>query len=266
MNSQQKASLAFERKKYKKAADLYQLLMKQEPDNAQYHENLADCYYQLGRLEVAFAETGIALEKNPDLARSHSIRGSIYFRQKRYEDCEREEKKAIELDPARNEPYRVLAGIATANKDQIESIRILREALQFNPEDWKLHWHLGWVYMRTKQYKDATHETQLVYQSHPSFSTLLESLMLYESIYRQWMLLALGVILFLGPLLFRLIYFLPILIIFVVYFVTLGVYQLRNGYKPAGRLRFFALILTIIGYFLIFLSIPSPINLKKQAI
>ena len=35
MNSQQKASLAFERKKYKKAADLYQLLMKQEPDNAQ---------------------------------------------------------------------------------------------------------------------------------------------------------------------------------------------------------------------------------------
>jgi TolB-like protein len=94
----------------KKASEYLEQAVAKDPNFAQAHAILADCYFLSATDEyrtrsmseaaaLAEASAARALELDPDNAEAHTVKAGIYVGQRQFDDAAREFRRAIELKP-----------------------------------------------------------------------------------------------------------------------------------------------------------------------
>lgn len=85
--------------KYAEAEAEYRKALAAEPNNADYHNGLADALDSQHKYQEAEAEARKAIELNPAKAAYHNTLGGVLFALDRLEEAEAEVRKAVEIEP-----------------------------------------------------------------------------------------------------------------------------------------------------------------------
>ncbi|AUC60241.1 Glycosyl transferase, family 2:TPR repeat:TPR repeat [Cyanobacterium sp. HL-69] len=96
------ASLAYQRKEYLKAIELYQECLKIKPDFPLVYYNLGLCYKALGRNFKAISAYQTAIKLNPTDAYSYQNLGLLLYRQAQYEESQQALQQAVMLHRQQN--------------------------------------------------------------------------------------------------------------------------------------------------------------------
>ena len=115
------AKMYFKKEDFQNAVELYEILIKNDPNNYENTFNLAMAYKNNGQYGKA--------------------KGTYY--------------KAIELNPNSTESYFNLAYLCFNDNDAKGAIECYKKVLKINPDDWETMYFLSLAYMQDKNYKDG---------------------------------------------------------------------------------------------------------------
>jgi tetratricopeptide (TPR) repeat protein len=162
-----KAIQAYNRENYTKAEALLRQLVKEEPENALYHDQLGVTLNEMKRYEEAEAESRRAVELEPENAGYHDQLSTTLHEMKRYEEAEAEERRAVELEPE-NAFYHDQLGVTLLEMKRYEEAEAEeRRAVELEPENALYHDHLGVTYNWMKRYPEAEAEARLAVELEP---------------------------------------------------------------------------------------------------
>ena len=115
------AKMYFKKEDYQNAVELYEILIKNNPNNYENTFNLAMACKNNGQYDKA---------------------KEMYY-------------KAIELNPESTESYFNLAYLCFNENDTKGAIECYKKVLEINPDDWETMYFLSLAYMQDKNYKDG---------------------------------------------------------------------------------------------------------------
>jgi adenylate cyclase len=126
-----------------------------EPGFASGYASLANCYLDMGMLNIApyevIKDARIAAEKalqlDPDLADAHAILGFIFWVEDDHEAAEREASRAVELNPSLSNGYEALSTVQASTGRIEEAIRSQEIAYQLDPLSMRTAWFLSEYYL-----------------------------------------------------------------------------------------------------------------------
>ena len=185
--------------KLTEAKQLYEKILKQEPENAEAWDLIGLLYYQINNFTKAEECIKNALKYSPrlyylenlarvyldsekyDVAASlysdivkHSPKYENYFNlamaykgDKQWENAKNAYYKSLEINPDGYESYYNLAYLALNDNDPQEAISCYKKALAINPNDWESMYFLSLAQMQAKDYKNGlkSFEARLCRQS-----------------------------------------------------------------------------------------------------
>jgi len=164
--AQQLAELYAKRKKYTEAAQIYELLVAQSPENIQYGIELAAVYVFNEQFDKAI-QTYDGLEKSIGVTEeiTHQ-KEQLYLRQNKLDKALAEAKKLIANEPS-EVSYRIeLAEMLIANDKIAEAVAPLEEALKINPDEAQAHVLLADIYRRNGDIQKCNQELKLVFANN----------------------------------------------------------------------------------------------------
>lgn len=185
--------------KLTEAKQLYEKILKQEPENAEAWDLIGLLYYQINDFNKAEECIKNALKYSPrlyylenlarvyldsekyDVAASlysdivkHSPKYENYFNlamaykgDKQWDKAKNAYYKSLEINPDGYESYYNLAYLALNDNDPQEAISCYKKALAINPNDWESMYFLSLAQMQAKDYKNGlkSFEARLCRQS-----------------------------------------------------------------------------------------------------
>lgn len=185
--------------KLTEAKQLYEKILKQEPENAEAWDLIGLLYYQINDFTKAEECIKNALKYSPrlyylenlarvyldsekyDVAASlysdivkHSPKYENYFNlamaykgDKQWDNAKNAYYKSLEINPDGYESYYNLAYLALNDNDPQEAISCYKKALAINPNDWESMYFLSLAQMQAKDYKNGlkSFEARLCRQS-----------------------------------------------------------------------------------------------------
>jgi len=161
--AQQLAELYAKKKKYAEAAQIYEPLVAQSPENIQYGIELAAVYVFNEQFDKAI-QTYDGLEKTIGVTEeiTHQ-KEQLYLRQNKLDKALAEAKKLIDNEPS-EVSYRVeLAEMLIANDKITDAVAPLEEALKINPDEAQAHVLLADIYRRNGDIEKCNQELKLVF-------------------------------------------------------------------------------------------------------
>lgn len=106
--------------------------------------------------EAAVAEAEKLSHSSEEREMVHFLRGAVYERQKRYPEAEAEFRRALEINPDSAITLNYLGYMfADQNMKLEESVMLLKQAVEMEPQNGAYLDSLGWAYFRLKQYEQA---------------------------------------------------------------------------------------------------------------
>ena len=126
-----------------------------EPKDFEANLNLAACYFQLGKYDLAEQYCKAAIAANPDDAHAYSNLGIIYDSQNRLYDAIRSYKASLEIDT--HQPKLLLnLGSTYMRQNRVNrAIRVFKMAAKEAPEDPAPWEQLGSCYYRMNRHAEA---------------------------------------------------------------------------------------------------------------
>ncbi|HXV59364.1 MAG TPA: tetratricopeptide repeat protein [Vicinamibacteria bacterium] len=173
--------IAFLRRDYSLAVDLFQESLAAVPDASRLHYPLAMAYRQLGEEEKArqhlerSGPVGVGvrdplMDELLELRRGervHTLRGKVAFRFGRYEDAASEFAKAVEASPE-SFRARVNLGSALAAVGNVDAaLREYEAALGLEPLSANAHYNLGYLLARRGDSEAATRHLRAAIEADP---------------------------------------------------------------------------------------------------
>jgi len=129
---------------------------KGSPEERDSHLALATIYTRLKRWQEASAEldSADALSTKPDeKLYVYFLRGSLYDRQKQYDEAEVEFRKALAIDPQNATVLNYLGYMLADRGVRLpEALTMIRKAVELDPQNGAFLDSLGWVYFKSGQY------------------------------------------------------------------------------------------------------------------
>lgn len=141
--------------KYEEAVKILKELIKQEPDNARYHDNLSNSLHMMKDYEAALEEAQIAVRMEPENARYLNGLGVTLHELERYEDAVEFFKKAIEFDPENAGYHDGLSTALHAMKQYEEALSEVEIAVGLEPDEESFHYSLALTLKAMKRYEEA---------------------------------------------------------------------------------------------------------------
>ena len=117
-------------------------------ERATAHMDSAASYEQMGLLDSALAEFGLALEVNPNIADAHMGMGSIYQQRGDYELASRAYERATIVEPNKFEAHYSLGLMKQMLGRLREALQAYKTAWRLNPDDFKVNRELGSTYLQ----------------------------------------------------------------------------------------------------------------------
>jgi adenylate cyclase len=138
-----------------KAVNLLKTAIALEPEFASAYVSLANCYVDMGMLNIAPYEVikdarraaEKALQLEPDLADAHAILGFICWVEDDLQTAEREARRAVELNPSMSNGYESLATVQASTGRIEEAIKNQELAHQLDPLSKRIAWYLSEYYL-----------------------------------------------------------------------------------------------------------------------
>lgn len=162
-----KAMQALNRENYTKAEALLRQLVKEEPENAFYHNQLGVTLHEMKRYEEAEAEERRAVELEPENARYHAQLGVTLYEMKRIKEALAEFRHAIGLEPE-NAWYHNQIGIAYSLSEQyMEALKEKKIAVKLEPENAEYYYSLSVTLEGMKHFKEALQEIEKAISLEP---------------------------------------------------------------------------------------------------
>ena len=176
----ERASVLAENGEAKQGAQIIRGMMKDGPEDADLHLQLAQIY-EKGKL---FNEAKESIDKAQTYAQSKEQKRVIYFsygalaeRQKKYDEAERQFRLALEIDPRDSGTLNYLGYmLADQNRKIDEAYTMVKTAIEIEPENGAYLDSLGWVYYRQKKFDLAEELLLRAIQKTPSDPTVHEHL------------------------------------------------------------------------------------------
>jgi tetratricopeptide (TPR) repeat protein len=161
--AQQLAELYAKKRKYAEAAQIYEVLTVQSPENIQYGIELAAVYVfndQFDKAISAYDRLEKSIGVTEEITRQKQ---QLYLRQNNLEKALAESRKLIAAEPS-EVSYRVeMAEILIANDRLVEAVMPLEEALKINPDEAQAHVLLADIYRRNGDVEKCNRELKLVF-------------------------------------------------------------------------------------------------------
>lgn len=187
-----KAMQALNRENYTEAEALLRQLVKEEPENAFYHNQLGATLHEMKRYEEAEAEERRAVELEPENALYHDHLGVTYNWMKRYPEAEAEARLAVELEPE-NAKYHFELGLDLHWMKRYEEARAEKQrAVELEPENARYHDGLSTTLHEMKRYEEAEAESRRAVELEPEnaryhreFGVTLREMGRYEEALRE---------------------------------------------------------------------------------
>jgi predicted O-linked N-acetylglucosamine transferase (SPINDLY family) len=116
------------------ALDLLKIAVDREPDNGNFHYNLALVYGDLGQSDFAENHYQMAIGIIPDMVAAHNNLGNINKNKKKYNEALSFYKQAIKIDPNYIPAYRNLADLYETSGDHLAAKNVYSEAIYLRPD------------------------------------------------------------------------------------------------------------------------------------
>lgn len=131
---EQRADILMARKRYSEAAEVYEMLLKQEPRNALLLNKAGIAYSQQARLGAAKRYYERAMKADPSYASAISNLGSVHYDRKKYRKAIQLYKQAIALRGEVAGFHRNLGYAYFAEKKYEDSMAAFHRAIELDPE------------------------------------------------------------------------------------------------------------------------------------
>lgn len=167
------AEKLFDKGKYNKALLVYQELLKQEPENALLHQNLARCLIRLKRYTEAETEAYEALKIDNTLSHPYATLGYLHHVRKEYQSAEEFQRKALELDP-HNYRHHANFGLTLLAQEKFDAgIIHLQKAESINAFDPETLYFLSFGYAKNGAVDLALQVAWREFRLRPTIRSLL---------------------------------------------------------------------------------------------
>lgn len=140
-----------EQRRFAEAVPFLKSAVTLKPDFVAALHNLAICYENLGRIDLAAEALAREVRVAPNLPREQIKLGYLYVRLERLKEAEKAFQAALRLLPKSSEPLIALASIRYADYRYEEAENLLKEALALNPLSSAAYTDLGSVYFATSR-------------------------------------------------------------------------------------------------------------------
>jgi len=179
------------------AQQLYQQILRQEPDHPDALHLLGVVAAQSGKPELALAPIQRAIVVRPNVAVYYTNLGNAYCDLGRLEEAVAQYRRALELHPD-NPDGLVNLGAALRRLNRLEESETrLRRALELQPENPAVHFHLGTTLQRVRRTDEAIKHLREALRLKPGFSDARKNLGIFlrrsgrfaeaEAFYREWL-------------------------------------------------------------------------------
>ena len=153
--------------RFQEALRLYRKAITVDPSYYQSYNNLGFLYYRQGNLTAAREMYRKTLELKPELGKTLYNLGQIAQDQGRLEEAIDWYGRAL-AGNARFLPARTNLAMCRVEQGRyLEAQRLLKEGLQYVPDDPDLHFNLATVYLKRKEWRPAISELETVLRLQP---------------------------------------------------------------------------------------------------
>lgn len=143
------------KERYEDAIKCFNIVLKNNPENAVSHFFLAQAYTMLNKLKEAIKEYRIAIKLNPKDEENYNNLANLYARTGQFDKAILEFKAALELSPENATIHRNLGAVYFGMKKWADAYKFFKKAVELNHEFEK---ELGEVIKQLVQVKDRSYD------------------------------------------------------------------------------------------------------------
>ena len=140
---------------YKEAIDSLQQALFIKPESLEYLSELADCYCELGKYQVAQDIITKVLYLNKHFIFAYLLQAKMNIKQNKYTEAAKIVDNTIKLDSSCAEAYKYMAVISAAQGLKNKSIENAKIAVSLQPSNHKYYAFLGKLYFDAQEYNSA---------------------------------------------------------------------------------------------------------------
>lgn len=140
---------------YKEAVDCLQEALFIKPESLEYLSELADCYCELEKFDVAQDIVTKVLYLNKHFIYAHLLQAKIYLKQGKFQEASKTVDNAIKLDSSSAEAYKYKAMIFAAQGLKNRSIDNAKIAVSLQPANHQYYAFLAKLYFDAQEYDNA---------------------------------------------------------------------------------------------------------------
>ncbi|MBI5101243.1 MAG: tetratricopeptide repeat protein [Nitrospirae bacterium] len=155
---------------YEGAIEKFKKAIEINPNSATAYWSWGHSLRRLKQYENAIEKLKKALEIKPNYAAAYGAWGDCLRYTKRFSEAEEKYRKALEINPEYEDAYRALGRTFYEQKRYGEAILMYKKALQINPKSANAYWGLGACLRSEKQYNDAINNFKKVVEIDPKDS------------------------------------------------------------------------------------------------
>jgi tetratricopeptide (TPR) repeat protein len=159
-------------KKYKRAIQLYDQIINENPHSAQAYAGLSLTYAYINENEYAFSMANKALQIDANQPLAHIALAAIHHAKGELENFRMEVEKAFKLDPFFYEVACTYAQMLINEQKLDDALPIFEKIIEANPKKVCPHYLLGYINFQKKQYNDALIEFKKAFTVKPSLELI----------------------------------------------------------------------------------------------
>lgn len=153
-----------------KAIEMFDEILKKDPNNLRAHVSIAQCYKSLGKYEEAMKHFKVALSFNDDEAAAHDGLGNIFKDMGKVKEATEEFAKALELDPENPLIINNMGWCYQQKEDFDKAIEYYDKALAMDNEIATAHANKGICYRVKGDLDKATEELNIAITQDPELA------------------------------------------------------------------------------------------------
>lgn len=179
------AQSALTAKKYKLAQQLFQVIVKEEPQNALAHQGLAQAMLRMRAYDEALFECSKALELDSNLALPHVVMAYANYGMKNLKTFRAEAREAYRLEPTSADVLACYGIMLLVDQDQDGAITALAEAVRINPADIVARLNLAHVFSLMGNTRGALEQAKQAFSISPSISTAMRLVSAFHEVHAR---------------------------------------------------------------------------------
>jgi len=147
-----------------------------QPNNAVYHNNLANSYAGLGQVNLAQEHYQTAIRLNPDYAEAYNNLGKLYYKQNQLHQAVVQYHKALQLEPGYVEAHYNLGLVFLRENNLAAAEKQFSNVLNLNSANLRAREHLANIYLQFDKLEQAERHYATILQAQPDNLEVLNNL------------------------------------------------------------------------------------------